>query len=92
VPDTNKLLRDLLELMDTPCLIIFSTLMLDGNINKNERLNWWYASPRNGHVSLFSSKSLVLLGQKNKITFRSFGPNYHCYLNQIPEWAKKLIK
>lgn len=92
VPDVNRLLRDLVGLMDASCLIIFSTLILDGNINKNERLNWWYASPRNGHISLFSSKSLALLGQKNKIIFGSFGPAYHFYLNQLPKWAKHIIK
>jgi hypothetical protein len=92
VSDVNDLLKNITELMGESCLVLFSTLLLDGNVNKNERLNWWYASPRNGHISLFSAKSLSILGEKNNLKFLSFGANFHCYFNQLPAWATNLIK
>jgi len=92
VPDVNSLMSNLTELMDNPCLTLFSTLVSDGNIKPNNRINWWYASPRNGHISLFSKKSLVLLGKKNKLSFGSFSDGSHCYINQIPFWARHIIK
>jgi hypothetical protein len=35
---------------------MFSTLLSDGNIKLGQKLTWWYASPRNGHISLFSRR------------------------------------
>ena len=66
VPDVNVLMKNLTEAMTEDCLILFSTLALDENIKKNRRITWWYASPRNGHISLFSKKSLAILGSKYK--------------------------
>src|SRR6185436_755057 len=56
VPDVSLLVRDLAELMAPESLLLFSTLVSDGEIARNQRLTWWYAAPRNGHISLFSRK------------------------------------
>jgi Methyltransferase domain len=91
VPDIGGLMRNLKRLMERECLVIFSTLLVDGNIKPNERLTWWYASPRNGHISLYSSRSLLLLAEKYGLTFGSFGPGAHCFFNTLPEWAGKIL-
>lgn len=91
VPDVNQLMDNLKQLMDSSCLLLFSTLTTDGHIKPNSRINWWYASPRNGHISLFSKRSLVLLGGKNKLNFGSFSDGFHCYVNTIPDWARHLV-
>lgn len=82
VPDVNNLMKNLNKLMSPNSLLLFSTLLLDGNVIKNHRLCWWYASPRNGHVSLFSKKSLLKLGNNYNLKFGSFNNGFHCYVKQ----------
>lgn len=91
VPDPNELMENLTFLMDESCLILFSTLISDNDIKRNSRLNWWYASPRNGHISLYSKKSLLELGRKFNLNFGSFSDGFHCYFRKNPTWAKHLI-
>ncbi len=93
VPDVNKLMLQVDMLLDFEGVILFSTLLSDGNIKKNSRLNWWYASPRNGHISLFSKQSLGMLAEKYKFSMGSFSSGFHIfYRNQIPDWAEHLFK
>ena len=93
VPDVNKLASHLSLLLDNDGIILFSTLLSDGNIAKNQRLNWWYASPRNGHISLFSKRSLTILAKKHNFNLGSFSPAYHLFYRQtIPDWAAHIFK
>lgn len=50
-------------------LILIGTSIHDGMVTETSRLSWWYAAPRNGHVSLYSRRSLQVLGA-------AFGLNY----------------
>lgn len=90
VPDVAALMHNLTALMAEECLVIFSTLLSDGNIQPNSRLTWWYASPRNGHISLFSRQSLTLLAEQRGLQFGSFNNVTHCLFNRLPAWAQKL--
>jgi len=92
VPDVNVLMKNLTEVMTEDCLTLFSTLVLDEHIKNNSRITWWYASPRNGHISLFSNKSLALLSSKYKLNFGSFNNGFLCFYKQVPSWAKHIIK
>jgi len=68
VPDVIKLMSQITSLLTEDGIIIFSTLTSDGNIKINQRIIWWYVSPRNGHISIFTKKSLGILA--NKYNFR----------------------
>lgn len=92
VPDIHVLMDNLTQLMSDDCLVLFSTLISDGNIKANNRINWWYASPRNGHISLFSKQALTLLGSRYTLNFGSFSDGFHCYCRQVPSWANHIIK
>lgn len=92
VPDVRALIANLRTLMDEECIVVFSTLLTDGHVVPNSRLTWWYASPRNGHISLFSKQSLVLVAQQHDLAFGSFNQNVHCLINKLPAWAEKLLK
>jgi hypothetical protein len=78
--------------MDDNCIVLFSTLISDGNIKINERIQWWYASPRNGHISLFSKDSLKTISDKYLLNFGSFNEGLHCFFGQVPFWARHIIK
>lgn len=91
VPDVNELVATLGRLVDDPGLLLFSTLTHDGQIARGQPLSWWYASPRNGHISLFSRKSLELAGAKAGFRLVSANPGLHLFYRTLPEWAAPLI-
>jgi SAM-dependent methyltransferase len=92
VPDVDALMSDLNLMLAEDGLVIFSTLLSDGNIVQKQRLNWWYAAPRNGHISLFSKQSLALLAQKNSFNFGSFSSGLHVFFKKVPPWASHIIQ
>lgn len=89
VPDVWALMSDLKTLMSPDGVILFSTLLSDGHVQAGQQLTWWYASPRNGHISLFSSRSLALLAQHHGVGFGSFSDGVHAFCNHIPPWAAR---
>lgn len=92
VPDPWKLMSDLRTLLSDDGLVVFSTLISDGNIHPGQKLSWWYASPRNGHISLFSRKALVMLAQESGFTFASCSAVLHALFRGKPSWASHLIR
>ena len=91
VPDVNALMIDLGVLLAPGGVILFSTLASDGQIARHRRLDWWYASPRNGHISLFSKASLGALAQKFGFNFGSFNDGLHAMWTTPPAWAGTLL-
>lgn len=91
VPDVNIMMDELSILLKDDGAILFSTLLSDGNIEKNKALTWWYASPRNGHISLYSKDSLVSLAKKYNYNIGSFNRGLHLFYKEIPVWAKHLF-
>jgi SAM-dependent methyltransferase len=92
VPDVQKLVSDLRLLLAPDGVILFSTWLSDGHIHLNERLSWWYAAPRNGHISLFSRSSLATLAQRNGWNFGSFSDVFHVFCASVPSWAAHVIR
>lgn len=90
VPDPNALMADLSQLLAPNGIVFFSTLVSNGYIHLNERLTWWYAGPRNGHISLFSKESLSLLAKKHGFTYGNASNVFHFLWTSIPEWAQNL--
>ena len=92
VPDIQGLMANLKGALANNGLILFSTLLSDGNIRPGQRLGWWYASPRNGHIGLFSRKSLTLLAKNSGFKLGHFSEGLHVLLNAPPTWAAQLFK
>jgi hypothetical protein len=90
VAELDVLLVNLQSLCSEDGLILFSTLLSDGHIVSGERLGWWYAAPRNGHISLFSQESLRRSLQKIDLQLGSFSPNLHLACRRLPPWASHL--
>ncbi|MES2585856.1 MAG: class I SAM-dependent methyltransferase [Pseudomonadota bacterium] len=91
VSDPIRLMEQLMELKADDALILFSTLTSDGNIEPHKRLTWWYASPRNGHISLHSKKSLATVAARFGLQLGSFSSGLHCCFNTLPDWAAHLM-
>jgi SAM-dependent methyltransferase len=92
VPDVNHLIATLSSLVEQDGIVLFSTVLSDGSLARNQRLHWWYASPRNGHISLFSRRSLALLGAKEGFELATLEPGLHAYWRKVPSWAAALFK
>jgi SAM-dependent methyltransferase len=91
VPDPQRVMSDFGSLIAPDGMVMFSTLLSDGNIHRNQRINWWYASPRNGHISLFSKSSLAALARNNGVNYASFSEGFHVFFTQVPPWAAHII-
>ena len=91
VPDVAALMSNLSALRAERGVIMFSTLTSDGHIGPNQRLNWWYASPRNGHISLFSKQSLLCLAVRNSLNVRSLNDGLHMFWGRPPFFASHLL-
>ena len=92
VADPKRLASTVSVLLADDGVILFSTLLSDGHIAPRQRLGWWYASPRNGHISLFSRKSLRILGASQGFRFGSFSASFHAFWKTVPPWAEHIIR
>ncbi|MDH5256172.1 MAG: class I SAM-dependent methyltransferase [Gammaproteobacteria bacterium] len=93
VADVVQLAQRLDALLATDGLILVSTLVSDGQLQPGRAPAWWYAAPRNGHVSLFSARSLALLASRQGWATASFSPAIHLFWRgDFPAWARHLLR
>jgi SAM-dependent methyltransferase len=92
VPDSTGLINTLKKLCKPNGIILFTTLISDGNIARGQKLDWWYAAPRNGHISLFSQKSLNMLISQGGWDGLSFSSVLHAAFREVPAWAGTMIR
>jgi len=59
--------------------IVIGTLTSDGEVANGGPLSWWYAGPRNGHISLFSKAALGRLAERFGLAYVSFGSSTHYF-------------
>jgi SAM-dependent methyltransferase len=90
VPDVPGLMANLDALCKPDGLLVFSTMLSDKQIVQGRRLTWWYAAPRNGHISLFSADSLSRCMASHGMKLGSFSPNLHAAWRRVPDWAAHL--
>lgn len=77
-PDPIKMMRDIVGLCSPGRLaILIGTHVSDGHILAGQRLSWWYASPRNGHVSLYSKAALAALAEQFGLAVCSVSETSH---------------
>lgn len=88
VPDIKSMMMTIRHNMSEDSVLLFSTLVTDCVQDIN---TWWYASPRNGHISLFSIKSLHVLANQYRLTFVSLNRNTHLMYKIQPKWLAPKI-
>ena len=90
VPDVARLMDDLDAVLEPDGMLVFTTLLCDNEVALGRPLRWWYAGPRNGHISLFSRESLKLSLDRKALGFRSVSPGTHAAFRSWPDWASHL--
>lgn len=88
--DPERTFADMMEFLDDPGLIVFSTLLQPADIDR-QGLDWWYCGPRNGHVSLFSRESLRALLEPLGFGCASFNDNLHVLFREVPDFARHFL-
>jgi len=88
-PTPKTTIAAMVSLLKQPGAILFSTLVQPADF-ATVGLNWWYAGPRNGHVSLYSIQSLAILFKSHGMRVASFNDNLHLAYAQKPPFAAKL--
>jgi hypothetical protein len=66
-------------------MICIGTGAHDSEVRSDNRLAWWYAAPRNGHVSLYSHRALQCLGKRFGLSYVSVSSGTHLLLRAISE-------
>jgi 2-polyprenyl-6-hydroxyphenyl methylase/3-demethylubiquinone-9 3-methyltransferase len=84
----RQTIAEILSMIREPGMVLFSTLFVPDDIEK-QGLNWWYAAPRNGHVSLYSEQSLKTLAGSFGYRVGSFSESMHVMVNEIPPFAER---
>jgi hypothetical protein len=75
-PTPYETLKELLSFVKPETgQVVFSTLIND--IIGNAGSEYWYISPRNGHVCMHSTKSLQIMFDKLGMEVQSFSPSQH---------------
>lgn len=65
-PDPTAFLREIVTLCSPERLaVLVGTHVHDRHTAPDDRLDWWYAAPRNGHISLHSRRSLQVLARRH---------------------------
>lgn len=75
-PDPLATARDIAARLAPGGLVLFSTLLLPEDRPPGS-LDWWYIAPRNGHVSVFTARSLALLWRQSGLAVASLDPGTH---------------
>jgi SAM-dependent methyltransferase len=93
VADLNGLTQFIRDHLEPGGLLVFSTLLNDSDIVPGQRLSWWYASPRNGHISLFSKQSLLITLQRCGLAgYASASAVLHIAGTRWPVWSQHLLQ
>ena len=71
-------------------LVLFSTLIPPAKFD-TQKMSWWYIGPRNGHISMFTRRSLAIAWQCHGFTTGSWNDNFHVAFRRVPDFAKHLM-
>jgi 2-polyprenyl-6-hydroxyphenyl methylase/3-demethylubiquinone-9 3-methyltransferase len=74
--DPARTLADIISYLTETGFILLSTLLQPIDIDRHG-LSWWYAAPRNAHVSLYSEMSLATLLDRFGFQLHSLDQSYH---------------
>lgn len=77
-PNPVAFLADIVRLCSAERLaILIGTHVHDKHVNAQNGLSWWYAAPRNGHISLHSRRSLATLARRFSLSAVSLTEQTH---------------
>lgn len=89
LPHPRKTVATVLSLLRRPGVVVFSTIVQPESF-LSMGLNWWYAAPRNGHISLYTKGALARLFEPHGFKCGSFTDALHIAYAEVPAFAVHL--
>jgi hypothetical protein len=89
VPWPRETVRTMDGLLKEEGAILFSTFVQPEAFER-EGVGWWYAAPRNGHISLYSTAALAILFKPLGMRVVSFNAALHMAYRRVPAFARHL--
>lgn len=89
LPDPAAGLAAMIECVAEPGLILYTTLLLPPDFD-DIGVAWWYVSPRNGHVSIFTAKALAIAWRRHGYRTVSLSHNLHVAFRTLPPYLAHL--
>ena len=77
--DPHQTFDDLLRFGADRFIVIASTQCADGLVDEKSRLNWNYVAPRNGHVTVYSHRTLAELARRHQLDHLSVSRGLHLF-------------
>jgi SAM-dependent methyltransferase len=84
--DPARTLADIIAYLTDSGIVLLSTLLQPADILR-QGLSWWYAAPRNAHISLYSDASLEKLVERFGFQLHSLDQSYHVLYRQAANVA-----
>lgn len=91
LPNPRQAAAEIAELLQPDGVVLFSTLVQPEDID-DQRMQWWYIGPRNGHVTLYSRLALATLWADLGFQLASFNESHHLAFRQVPAVAAHLFQ
>jgi SAM-dependent methyltransferase len=83
-PEPLATVQQALGLLNERGVLLFSTLTVDHVPARG--MDNWYIAPRNGHITLYTRRSLQTLFDSMGYRLHHFNDNLHMALNEVPAW------
>ena len=91
MPDPVRGAADLVSFLKDGGLLFVTTLVQPEDILR-QRMHWWYAAARNGHVTLFTHEALARLFARFGLGVYSLSPSTHLICREVPAFAQQVLK
>ncbi len=89
-PDPMGVAAEIADHLDDEGMVLASTLVQPEPL-PNDGLAWWYAAPRNGHISIHSRASLERMWVAAGLTVAALSDNLHIAFRKLPAYAESVI-
>jgi SAM-dependent methyltransferase len=89
LPDPLAGIARILECVDEPGMIFYSTLLQPADIEQ-QGVDWWYVGPRNGHVSIFTQQALATAWGRYGYKTVSLSTGVHVAFRTLPWYLAHL--
>jgi 2-polyprenyl-3-methyl-5-hydroxy-6-metoxy-1,4-benzoquinol methylase len=89
-PRPRETINEIVRFLDEPGLVLFTTVFQPANILQ-VGTNWWYAAPRDGHVSLYTAAAMAALLTEQNYKLTSLNDHVHLMHRAPPSWATHLF-
>jgi len=92
MPDPRGGAADLAAFLAGDGLLILSTLVQPKDIEQ-QRMHWWYAGPRNGHITLFTYRALArLFAPFGLKVYPTSSAAMHLLCREVPDFAREVLR